>query len=219
MWECNPEGPTGRVRRTVRLVSFFERAEACAPQPLEPEPRHSAPAWFEPPAGVVPGQSRQQVVLFRTDRAILVIGQIDVYPTGIEFTIDLRLRSTSDDLFDTPWEFHSRSIRHQRPSGELPDEFLRLGFAFADGATWTNFDHYLHRFDEEPTGPVVIGRGGGGGGDRWTMRYWMWPLPPAGELVAYAEWPLFGIDEVSAVIDATELRNDADRAQRIWEVN
>jgi hypothetical protein len=200
------------------LVSFFERAAAHDPQPPEPKLERSTPAWFEPLADVLPGQSDQRVVLFRTDRAILVLGQIDVYPTGIEFTIDLRLRSTSDDPFGTPWELH-RPTRQQRPGGALPDEFLRLGFAFADGATWTNFDHNLGRFDEEPTVPVVIGRGGGGGGDRWTMRYWMWPLPPAGDLVVYAEWPLFGIDEVSAVINATELRHDAASAQLIWEAN
>jgi hypothetical protein len=197
-------------------VSFFERARADVPPPPEPEPEPATPEWFEPLAGVVPGPSTEQVVLFRTDRAILVIRQFDVYPTGVEFTVDLRVRPTSDQLSDTPWELHWRSLR--QPRGEdLPDDFLRLGFQFADGTTWTNFGHDFRRFDEDPSGPVVIGRGGGGGGNRWNMRYWRWPLPPAGDLAVYAAWPSFDIDEVSGVIDATALRHDAENAQLIWE--
>jgi hypothetical protein len=201
------------------VVSFFERAAAHSPQPSLLEQRRATPAWLEPPAGVLPGQSDQQVVVFRTDRAILVIRRFDVYPVGIEFTIDLRVRRTSEELSDIPWELQWRSIRQQPKGDALPEEFLRIGFAFADGTSWTNFGRDVRRFDEEPTGPVVIGRGGGGDSDRWTMRYWMWPLPPAGDVVVYAEWPLFGIDEVSAVIDATALRRDAEDAQLIWERN
>jgi hypothetical protein len=71
---------------------------------------------------------------------------------------------------------------------------------------WTNFIRGFPEFDKEPTGPVVTGRGGGGGCDRWEMRYWMWPLPPAGDVVIYAVWSIFEIDEVAAVIDGTALR-------------
>jgi hypothetical protein len=214
---CDSRPSATRTALYFEIVSFFERAAINAPQPPPPEPEPATPDWIEPPSGVVPGQSTQQVVLFRTDRAILVIRQFDVYPTGVEFTIDLRVRPTTNQLFDTPWELHWRSIRRE-PTGEvLPDDFLRIGFAFADGTTWTNFNHDFRGFDEDPTGPVVIGRGGGGGGHRWNMRYWMWPLPPAGDVVMYAEWPLFDIDEVSAVIDGAALRRDAEKAQLISE--
>lgn len=197
-------------------VSFFERARSDVSPPPEPEPERATPDWFEPSAGVVPGPSTQQIVLFRTARAILVLRQFDVYPTGVEFTIDLRVRPTSDQLYDTPWELDWRSLRHQPSGEELPDDFLRLGFQFADGSTWTNFGPNFPRFDKEPEGPVVVGGSGGGGGNRWSMRYWMWPLPPPGDLVVYAAWPSFHIDEVSATVDATALRRDAENAQVIW---
>jgi hypothetical protein len=160
----------------------------------------------------------QQALVFRTDSAILVIRQFDVYPTGIEFTVDLRVKPTPDEpMFDMPWELQSRPGRAPVVDGTLPDEFLRLGFAFADGTSWTNFAHNFPEFDKEPTGPVVMGRGGGGGGDRWEMRYWMWPVPPAGDVVIYAAWPMFEIDEVSAVIDGTALRAAAAQAIEIWD--
>ncbi len=187
------------------------------PPPPEPEPHPPTPEWVEPPAGVVPSVSTQQAVVFRTDRALLVIRQFDVYPNGLEFVIDLRVRPVSEDLWDTPWELHWRTLRRGGERAELPDEFLRLGVRFADGTTWTNVGHGHRPYDEEPTGPVVVGRGGGGGGDRWHMRYWMWPLPPPGDLTVYAAWPMFGIDETSVVLDATALREDAERAQIVWD--
>lgn len=155
--------------------------------------------------------------MFRTDEAILVIRQFDVYPTGIEFTVDLRVRPTNEQMFDMPWELHSSRRRCPMAADALPDEFLRLGFSFPDGTTWANFVHNRPALDEEPDVPVVVGRGGGGGGDGWKMRYWMWPLPPAGDVMVYAAWPMFDIEEVSAVIDGESLRRVADDALQIWD--
>lgn len=199
-------------------MSFFEREASSETPPPETEPQQQrvVPDWFEPPRGVVPGQSTQHVVLFGTDRALLTIRHFEVYKTGVEFLIDLQVKPNSYDLYETPWELQSRSRRHQRSLDDLPDEFLRLGFSFADGTTWTNLAHTYPKFDETPEQPVIIGRGGGGGGDRWSMGYWMWPLPPAGDVVVHAAWPLFDVDEVSAVIDGTELRQQAEHVQRFW---
>jgi hypothetical protein len=78
---------------------------------------------------------------------------------------------------------------------------------FSDGTKWTNLDWRYPSHDEEPSGPVVSGRGGGGGGDEWEMGYWVWPLPPEGEMTFVASWPLRNIPEQRATVDASELRH------------
>lgn len=155
-------------------------------------------------------------MLFRTERAVLVLGHVDAYPTGVEFTIDLHVHPSHGHLGGTPWELHRPTVWHRGGGAGLPDEFLRLGIEFADGSSWTNVDERYPDFDEEPTAPVVISRGGGGDRDRWTMQYWMWPLPPAGELTVHAAWPAFDVDEVSVTLDATEIREAAERADAVW---
>ena len=45
----------------------------------------------------------------------------------------------------------------------------------------------------------------------------MRPLPPAGDVVIYAAWPMFEIDGVPAVIDGTALRAAAAQAIEIWD--
>jgi hypothetical protein len=92
-------------------VSFFERAIANMPPPPEPEPEPASPSRFEPPAGVVPGQSTQRAVLFRTDRAVLVVGQFGAYPTGAVLNrrraaMRVRLRrsiDSADPVVQTGW--------------------------------------------------------------------------------------------------------------------
>lgn len=199
-------------------MTFFARAGREPHDPPEPDPAPMRlPEWFGPPTGVVPGSSTQRAVLCRTDRVILVVGGFDVYPTGLEFTIDLRLRTDPETMmFDIPFELHARPGR--RPMTDpLPDEFLRLGFEFSDGSIWTNFTPVDLRPDRDPPDRVIIGRGGGGGSDGWRMRYWMWPLPPEGDLTVFAEWPLFDVAETSAVLDATAIRRAVADAEVIWD--
>ncbi len=133
------------------------------------------------------------------------------YPTGVEFTLDLRLRRPEDYQRDMPWDLHGR----RRP-GPPPDDFLRLGMLLSDGAKWTNLEWRHWRADEPPQPPVVMHRGGGGGGDSFTMRYWMWPLPPAGPLTLVSQWPAYEVPETTVVVDTTELLARASESQPIW---
>ncbi len=93
------------------------------------------------------------------------------YPTGIEFTLNLRLRHPDDCQHDMPWEFHGRT----RP-GPPPDDFVQLGMLLSDGTKWANLDWHHWRTDEPTQPPVVMHRGGWGWGESFKMRYWMWPL-------------------------------------------
>src|SRR2546430_3515945 len=70
--------------------------------------------------------------------------------------------------------------------------------------------------DAEPTGPVLFPDGGGGGGRRYDMRYWVWPLPPPGPVAFVCEWPAFGIPESRAELDARPILDAAARALGLW---
>lgn len=203
---------SGPASFTFPDVSFFD---VPLPDP-PPEPIVERPVWSGPPRGVLPGYSAQKAVVFKTDDTLLVVHRFLVYPNGVEFSLTLVLRDTSYELEDIPWELRGHPGRRLRDDS-LPDEFLRFGMLFSDGTKWTNLDWRYPSHDEEPSGPVVSGRGGGGGGDEWEMGYWVWPLPPEGEMTFVASWPLRNIPEQRATVDASELRARAEDAEIIWE--
>ncbi len=178
---------------------------------MQPAP----PPWSGPPRGVLAGMSAQRAVIFRTERAVLVAKQFEVYPSGVEFTIDLRLNGDDGQWFDTPWEPQRHGLRRKVES-EIPEDLLRLGIEFSDGQTWSNVASPTGGWRDPPDGPVLMGRGGGGGGDQWEMRYWLWPLPPDGDLVFHAAWPALDIDEVAVSISATALRETAANSEVLW---
>ncbi len=140
-----------------------------------------------------------------------------MYPTGLEFTLDLRLRSNRDECFDTPWELQGYGHRGRRAVPEVADYLVRLGVEFSDGKTWSNVAPTSADWNEQPESPVLFGRGGGGGGDHWEMRYWLWPLPPPGQLTFHAAWPLFDIEETSASVDASALLEAAKQSELLWQ--
>jgi len=74
---------------------------------------------------------------------------------------------------------------------------------------------------EEPDGPILMPNGGGGGSgapDSVAMRpgYWLWPLPPAGALRAWCEWPALEIPLSSLELDADAIHDAARRALPLW---
>jgi hypothetical protein len=71
-------------------------------------------------------------------------------------------------------------------------------------------------FDPPPEPePALFGppsrRGGG-----WHASQWVWPLPPPGPVAFVCEWPVAGIPESRAEIDAQVILDAASRAQVIF---
>ncbi len=54
--------------------------------------------------------------------------------------------------------------------------------------------------------------GGGGGGRRYDMGYWVWPLPPPGPVTFVCEWPAYGIPENHVVVEGALFLAAAGRA-------
>lgn len=190
-------------------MSFFD----VPIPPPPPRPKVERPPWDGPPRGVLPGHSAQRAVLFRTGDGLLLVHRFLAYPNGIEATLSLFVRGdAAPRVGEIPWELHGHP-----GDGSLPDEFLRFGVLFSDGSKWTNLNWGYPAMGEEPSGPLLLGRGGHGGQDDWEIRYWLWPLPPPGKLTFFTSWPLLGIPEQHAEVDADEIRARAEDAETIWE--
>jgi hypothetical protein len=188
-------------------VSFFD-----APPPADAAPAALAePAWLGPPVNVMGRPTGLHVPLARSDSAAVVLRDVVAYPTGIELVLDVRRRDVDEGGPDDPFGFHGH-----RPGKPLPDAVLRFGVQLADGSKAVNFGPYEWADRAAREEPVLIGRGGGGGGGRWDMKYWLWPLPPAGSLEFVVEWPGEGIPETRREVDAGELRAAAQQAETLW---
>ncbi len=189
-------------------MGFFE-PPPCPPEPPEPRPL----VWIGPSDNVVGVAVPVRLILGRTEEAAVVLDGLSAYPNGFELTLSVRLRRRRDRPFWSPLELWAGEAR----TG-LPGDLLRFGVQFADGGKATNLSG--HPFPDpggEPAGPVLIQRGGGGGGARWDQAYWVWPLPPPGPLAFVCEWPSEGIPLTRAEIDADLVLEAGARAETLWE--
>lgn len=204
---------------------FFE------PLPPLPEPAAEQPTGWVPPLWDRPSEATtgapvpMVAVLGKSDRVALVLTNVDAYPNG--FTFDLLIQRNP--------------MAPRRPDEVMPHWMMgpphlrrgpRIGFEFADGRRVTEQGpmpfagrSLIARAgstgpaDEGiPTGPILLSRGGGGGGhDRFAMGFWSFPLPPAGPMTVYAEWTSVGIEETGSVVDASLIVDAAERAVVLWE--
>jgi hypothetical protein len=80
-------------------------------------------------------------------------------------------------------------------------------------------DPCLHAEGREPLpsdGPLLMPRGGGGGGKRYDFSYSVWPLPPEGKLTFLCEWRARGLGPTSHETDATAIRRAGASSKNIW---
>jgi hypothetical protein len=187
-----------------------------------------------PPDDVRGGVVALNLVLARSQKAVVAVGSATAYPTGIEFAVDVHWRVGEADA-----AWHPGAWRHRRDyGGELPDDLFRVGVELADGSRATTLDATppgsiappvaVESFgavvatagDEKPRlpePPVLVLRGGGGGSQSWSQSLWLWPLPPEGPLTFVCEWPAFDIPLSRAVVDAAPIREAAARSQPLWD--
>lgn len=189
-------------------MSFFE-----PPPPPEPEEPFRQPVWLGPPGNEVGIAVPLNLLLARTDDVAVSLLCATAFSTGFELAGTVRTREQLDTL-------HEAFVMHHRPgrSRELEPEFFRFGLEFADGRKATNLGYPFHhdRRDADPSQPVLVPRGSGGGGNSWQMNWWVWPLPPPGPLAVVCEWPAQGITLVRHDIDAGTLLAAAAGVEQLW---
>lgn len=178
--------------------------------------------WSGPPQNALGGVVALELLLARSDRAAVVVASATAYPAGVEFTVDVRHLPEEEADSAAKWRGPPWHYPYGE-GGELPDELLRLGVEFADGAKVTTLRPGLPSPDvwragaaEPPSGPVLIAQGGSGSTGRWTQTFWLWPLPPDGPLSFVCEWPAADIGLSRANVERTLLRDAASRSQTLW---
>lgn len=189
-------------------MSFFEPP----PPPPEPPEEHRQPAWIGPPENELGVAVPARHVLFRSGDLVIALLGLVVFSNGIELQVVIRRRELPDE--PDPMHFHMRG-RHTRGS-ELAPEVFRFGVELSDGRKATNVG-FPHPFGpEEPTGPILMERGGGGGGKTWSWNYWLWPLPPAGPLRVVVEWPAANVPLTDIELDGAALMAAAAGVDVLW---
>lgn len=184
-------------------MAFFEPP----PRPPEPEPQ-AQPLWLGPPNNVVGVAVPVRLVLARTEEAAVVVDGLAAFPSGFELVLSVRVRTPRR-------QWSPLGLWRDEGQAGLPDDLLRFGIELADGRKATTLSGFPDRGEQE--GPVLIGRGGGGGVTHWDQTYWVWPLPPPGPLAFVCEWPAEGISLTRAEIDAGLVLEAAARAEILWD--
>jgi hypothetical protein len=191
---------------------FFE-----PPEPFLPEPPGPRPPWFGRPDNVLGSAVPVELLLARTPDVAVTVTGVVAYAEGFELTCSVRLRHRSDPH---AWPFDLQGpTRPPFKGGELPPDLLRFGLQYSDGAKATSVGPGRTPPPDPqaaPQGPVLMPQGGGGGGHRWEHQFWVWPVPPPGELTFVCEWPAEGIPLTRVTVDAGLIRAAAERAEVLW---
>jgi hypothetical protein len=196
-------------------MSFFDPPERAA----QPQQARRQPAWMGPADNVLGGPVGLRILLAKNENVALAINDATAYPNGVELNVALRVRNLSKEVraaFMHGSPFHGDRFAQDDPADGIPAGLLRLGVQLSDGRKATTLDdrHWAHT--DEPSGAVLMQRGGSGGENSWDMRFWLWPLPPPGPIAFVAEWPLGGIPETRVETDAGPILEASKRAQILW---
>jgi hypothetical protein len=142
----------------------------------------------EPPDNWVLGRVAESLLLFRDDRRAVVVDAFGASPGGFTF------RAT----------FTSREPLDRYEQGPLhPTRSDALTVRYADGTDSSG----------NPAGVRLFPRGGSGTSTVWHQDWWCTPLPPPGPVEFEVAIPG---QEAKASIDASLLRDAAERAFQLW---
>lgn len=193
------------------------------PPPLPADSRPSPPPpWLWPPESEL-GEALLLRTVLASDQGVAVgLVSCVAFSTGFEFGIAVRAKEDIDA--------HEIGFGPPPPHGPPPTgRELVIGLEFADGRKATAAHHpgaqvmaYFvgageGREPELPAGPILMPRGGGGGGRNWDFRYWVWPLPPEGKLTFTCAWPARGLATTAHEVDASLIRRAGGASKKLWD--
>jgi hypothetical protein len=177
------------------------------------------PVWFGPPEGELGVVVPQSLVLGRSPAGVIALRWVTAFSNGLQFDLVAAARGLKESR--TQALFHEQHFVD--PDESVADGFLRVGVEYPDGSQASNLGgrHRQWQPNSEPEGPVLFQSGGGGGSagaGRVTMNpgYWLWPLPTAGALRLFVEWPIVEIELCSVELAADQLLDAASRSEPLW---
>ena len=204
---------------TPRWKRFWYRVKPPPPPPHRPVPRQP---WMGPPEdemGV--GLTMQRRVSAGPEAVVILTGCV-AFTAGFSLCLGIRRKEEPEWVRNPPMR--------GRPPGRLSDEMsLDLAVRFSDGreASMSGrglsspvLDWYRAWHDGEnpptPPGPIIGPSSGGGGGKRWDMNYWIYPLPPDGPMTITCKWPAGGVPDAVVEVDGSAIRRAGLSSEKLW---
>lgn len=169
---------------------------------------------INPPENEIPGALPLSHVIGRTDQLAVALVGAFVYSTGLSVHLAVRIRNPEPGHHD---DLYAEVTGHRRRGGGDVASLL-LGVEYPDGRTATNLGDWRSAFarDEDDDRPVLHPGGGGGGGATLDMDFWLWPLPPPGDVTIVCAWPTRGLDETRTTVQAADLAAARSRVVELW---
>jgi hypothetical protein len=166
---------------------------------------------YQAPENEVPAVVPVSTVLARTESSALVLTGVQVFSTGIAFTVVLRCRpealpADEVDLGGLMWR--------GRP-GQGPE--LLVGVEFADGRRASSLSG-RDPFGAPVAAETLVLTQGSGSGQQLSVEqeWWLSPLPPAGPLRLVVRCGLFGLPETAVELDGAAIRAASEEVVVLW---
>jgi hypothetical protein len=175
--------------------------------PPRPALQRRVPRPWDPPETEFPAIVPISTLQFdRSDQTAIAITGIWAYSNGFEIFLTRLIRPDAPGFDQDPVPGAPRGLLAERQS-------FQISLQLSDGRTVTSGRPHG---DDEPTGPILRSRGGGGTSHYLLMRWWAWPLPPSGPLEFICQ---LGTGETRAGIDAQLILDAAQHTVRLWPGN
>jgi hypothetical protein len=161
------------------------------------------------PDNEIPGSVAVDALLASSEDLVVFICGMSVYRDGVDFTVEVRAR---------PGRMSGASLHEAMVWPGAGEDRLLLGVEFDDGRRCTN----VPREHPPPSGTTsadqpALWSSGSGGRLRTAYASWfLYPLPPPGDLRIICAWPAAGISETVTTLSADAILRAADRARELW---
>lgn len=145
------------------------------------------------------------LLLARSSDGALLLRSLVAYPQAFVLELEAQLRRPLRSGAGTRGNNHPK---FGRSSGSREAGLIEVGIRLSDGSVHRNLD-------PEPTrlrGPIRSDASG----SISHATYWFAPLPPPGDLELYVSWPAGNIEETMIRLDASSIREAAQRTDPLW---
>ncbi|SPL88251.1 unnamed protein product [[Actinomadura] parvosata subsp. kistnae] len=169
------------------------------------------------------------LILARTSNVAITVPTIQAFSTGCLINVDIVTRRQTlspDDFQALQLSVFPHLITGVKAGQPLPDQLLRFGVRFADGAKATTVGQRLDRTQlpqDPPPGPQLSLllpsmsiRSGEEDAGVTTWGLWLWPSPPPQRFELAVEWPVGGIELSMVELDGAAIAAAAQQAILYW---
>jgi len=185
--------------------------EPAGEEPIDRHNRWKLRHW--PPDNQMPAILPTQQILGRSESVTVVLREVVVYTTGLNFYVTARGRPGLHPSFMASVP----EIAKRMGIPEASSTPAHIEVIYEDGTTAVDMSsrELLARLDEVADKPVLRDSTGSGKPDSMDYQYWLTPAPTEGITIRF-EWPDQGLTQTTFRIDAAELQRAVGQAIELW---